>query len=197
MAEPNEEQTDTLPTAGEEAADQSAAPPSLERIVEALLFVGGVPLTPERAASAVRGLTAEQLTQIVDSLNASYRRQGRPYSIQPQERGYVLTLRPRYRLVVERLYGQVREARLSPAAIDVLSLVAYRQPVTKLEIESIRGSESSHLLRQLVRRGLVSLTQRGDSDSREVAYGTTQRFLELFKLSSIEDLPQTLDLQKL
>jgi segregation and condensation protein B len=172
-------------------------PPPLERVIEALLFIGGAPLTPEIARAAVRGMTPGQLSETVDLLNREYRYQGRPYSIQPQEHGYVLTLRPRFRSVIERLYGQARAARLSPAAIDVLSLVAYRQPVTKLEIEGVRGAESGNLLRQLVRRGLLAIVQSGPSLTGEVAYGTTPRFLELFKLLSLEDLPQTLDLQRL
>jgi segregation and condensation protein B len=94
----------------------------------------------------------------------------------------------------------MREARLSPAAIDVLALVAYRQPATKQEIDSIRGTESGHLLRQLVRRRLIDIVHRTESlleKKREVSYGTTERFLELFGLKSLEDLPQTQDLQKL
>ena len=75
--------------------------------------------------------------------------------------------------------------------------MAYRQPVAKQEIDSIRGAESGSLLRQLVRRGLISVVQRGESSRREVSYGTSQRFLDLFKLRSLDDLPQTQDLQKL
>jgi segregation and condensation protein B len=165
--------------------------------LEALLFVGGSPLTAERAAAAIRGLTADQFAQAIDTLNREYRTQGRPYAIQAREQGYALTLRSRFMPLVDRLYGQTREARLSPAAIDVLSLVAYRQPVTKAEIDSIRGAESGALLRQLVRRGLVAVVRRGESGQREVSYGTTARFLELFRLGSLDDLPQTQDLQQL
>jgi segregation and condensation protein B len=167
------------------------------RILEALLFVGGAPLTVERARGAVRGLTPEQFSQAVDELNRAYRHSGRPYAIQAQGHGYIMVLRPRFRSVAERLYGPAREARLSPAAIDVLALAAYRQPVTKQEIDSIRGVESGSILRQLVRRGLVVVVQRGEAGRREVSYGTTPRFLELFKLSSLDDLPQTQDLQRL
>ncbi len=174
-----------------------AAPPPLVHILEALLFVGGSPLTAERAGAAIRGLTPAQFTQAIDSLNRDYRRQGRPYFIQAQSQGYVLALRPQFRSVLERLYGQTREARLSTAAIDVLSLVAYRQPVSKQGIDALRGAESGALLRQLVRRGLIAIVQRGEAGHREVSYGTTARFLELFKLSSLDDLPQTQDLQKL
>jgi segregation and condensation protein B len=183
--------------AGAAAPAETAAPPPLPRIVEALLFVGGAPLTPERACETIRGLTPEQFRQAVEALNRAYRQQGRPYRVQAQERGYVLALQSRYRPVLEKLYGTTRAARLSPAAIDALALVAYRQPATKQEIDSLRGADSGHLLRQLVRRGLVAVVRRGDSAQREVTYGTTPRFLELFRLRSLDDLPQTQDLQRL
>jgi segregation and condensation protein B len=176
---------------------QVAVPPSPQRIIEAFLFVGGRPLTAAAAAEAIRGLTAEQFNEAVAELNRDYKRQGRPYLIQPREQGYVLTLRPRFRAVMEKLYGTAREARLSPAAVDVLALVAYRQPATKAEIDSLRGNESGALVRQLVRRGLIAVVGRGEANQREVTYGTTARFLELFGLRSLDDLPQTQDLQRL
>lgn len=178
-------------------ADVPAAPPSPKRIIEAFLFIGGSPLTAVRAADAIRGLTPAQFLEAIADLNRDYRKQGRPYSIQPRDQGYVLTLRPPFRPVLERLYGSNREARLSPAAVDVLALVAYRQPATRQEIESLRGAESGALLRQLVRRGLIAVVNRGEAAQKEVAYGTTPRFLDLFGLNSLEDLPQTQDLQRL
>jgi len=184
------------------APPPAPAPPTTEpsspvRIVEALLFVGGAPLTAVRASEIVRGLTPERFAEAIATLNHDYRRQGRPYVIGPQGQGYVLTLRPRFRGVLTKLYGTAREARLSPAAIDVLALVAYRQPATKQEVDSLRGAESGNLLRQLVRRGLIVVVQRGDATQRDVAYGTTPRFLELFGLSNLDDLPHTQDLQQL
>lgn len=176
--------------------DHSAAPPPLRRIVEALLFVGGAPLTAVRAAESVRGLTAEQFREALDALNREYRQQGRPYRIQMREQGCELVIQPRFRGVLDRLYGSTREARLSPAALDVLALVAYRQPIARQEVEALRGAESSSALRQLVRLGLI-VVQRGQSDQREVAYSTTSRFLTLFQLRSLDDLPRTQDLQKL
>jgi segregation and condensation protein B len=217
-------ETDALGTISQSASEISEAsetaevmsPPPPKRIVEALLFVGGAPLTAAGAAEAIRGLTADQFAEIIASLNQDYRRQGRPYVIRTvavtsptphhsplaphSDQGYVLELRPRYKPVWDRFYGTMREARLSPAAIDVLALVAYRQPATKQEIDSIRGTESGHLLRQLVRRRLIDIVHRTESlleKKREVSYGTTERFLELFGLKSLEDLPQTQDLQKL
>lgn len=174
-----------------------AAPPPLVRIVEALLFIGGPPLTPVRACEAIRGLTPAQFVQAIDALNKDYRRQHRPYTIRTQDQGYVLALQPSFRPVLDKLYGGTREARLSPAAVDVLALVAYRQPATKQEVDNLRGVDSGALLRQLVRRGLVQIVHRGDAAQREVSYGTTPRFLQLFGLHSLEDMPQTQDLQVL
>jgi segregation and condensation protein B len=178
------------------AQEKEEAPPPLLRIIEAMLFVGGAPLTAARACEAIRGLTPEDFQQAVDTLNRSYRSQGRPYQLQMQDHGYVLALRLRFAGVREKLYGGVREARLSQAAVDVLALVAYRQPATRQEIDSLRGADSGGVLRLLVRHGLVAL-QRGEGEDREVRYVTTQRFLDLFHLRSLDDLPQTQDLQRL
>src|SRR5438270_8985473 len=96
-----------------DAVPEPVVPPPPGRIAEALLFAGGQPLTPERAAAVVRGLSPENVRSLVDDLNRTYRRQNRPYTIQTTEQGYVLMLRPRYRPVVDRLAGGPREARLS------------------------------------------------------------------------------------
>jgi segregation and condensation protein B len=192
---PPPEVTPPAPSRSPAAEARAEAPPPLVRIVEAMLFVGGAPLTAVRACEAVRGLTPDEFHQTIDALNRAYRAQGRPYTIQLQEHGHVLALRPRYVGIHERLYGGPREARLSQAAVDVLGLVAYQQPATRQEIDSLRGADSGAVLRQLVRHGLVAL-QRGE-DGKEVRYVTTQRFLELFNLRSLEDLPQTQDLQRL
>src|SRR5262249_13333788 len=105
-------------------------------------------------------------------------------------------LLPRFRTAHERLYGAAREARLTPVALDVLALVAYRQPATKAEVDGLRGADCGPALRLLVRIGLVAI-QRGDGASREAAYGTTARFLSLFGLRNLDDLPRTQDPQRL
>jgi segregation and condensation protein B len=164
-------------------------PPSPEQLAEAMLFVGGRPLTAEKFCGVLR-VPAEVFHAAVDSLNRKYKAQNRPYSIQPREGGFVLAIRPQYRGLREKLYGGPREARLTQPALDVLSLVAYRQPVTKADVDALRGHDSGAVLRQLVRLGLVAVTRRGESGQREVCYGTTPRFLELFGLGSLDDLPR-------
>jgi segregation and condensation protein B len=172
-----------------EPVNEPTVPPTPVQIVEALLFVGGPPLTAGHAADAIRGLTAEQFRECIDTLNRVYRAQARPYAVMAERGGYVLRVSRRYAAVREKLYGGPREARLTQPALDVLSLVAYRQPVGKAEIDSVRGSDSGGVLRQLVRLGLIAASESG-GESKESLYGTTPRFLEVFRLRALDDLPE-------
>ena len=165
-------------------AEPDAPPPSPLQIVEAMLFIGGPPLTAEKACAAIRGLTAERFRELVDDLARNYRKQNRPYAVQPRDSGWVLALRSRYRGVLDKLFGGPKETRLTQPAIDVLSLVAYRQPIGKAAIDTARGADSGAVLRQLVRLGLIASARGG------IGYETTARFLELFGLRTLDDLPQ-------
>ena len=165
-------------------------PPSPEQIIEAMLFVGGPPLTAEAACSAIRGLSRDRFHAALDVLGRRYRQQRRPVAIQPREDGFVLMVLPSFRGLHERLFGGPREARLSQAALDVLSVVAYRQPVGKAEVDAMRGMDSGSVLRQLVRLGLIAVQHRAEAGHREVRYGTTPRFLRLFGLNALDELPR-------
>ena len=161
-----------------------------EQIIEAMLFVGGVPLTAATAGAAIRGLTAEGFREIADAIAQRYRLQHRPYAIMPREGGYALELLPAYRGLRERVFGGPRIARLAPAALDCLAAIAYRQPAAKADIDAVRGTDSGPVLRQLIRLGLIAARQRLGAGAGEVRYGTTARFLQVFGLESIEDLPR-------
>jgi segregation and condensation protein B len=141
------------------------APPPLVRIIEALCFVEGRPVTAHRAAEVIAGLTEEQFHQAVAELQKRYREQGRPYAFVRQGEGYLLTIRPQYLYLIERLYGEKKEAVLSLAAIEVLAIIAYRQPVTRSTIEALRGRDSTAALRQLLRRGLIAVQPASESAS--------------------------------
>jgi segregation and condensation protein B len=177
-------------TSGDAPGSPEPVPPTPEQLVEAMLFVGGHPLTAEVACSAVRGLTRDRFRAAIDKLNRRYRAQHRAYAIQPRDDGFVLAVPPAYRALRERLFGGPREARLSQPALDVLAVVAYRQPTGKAEIDAVRGTDSSGVLRLLVRLGLVAVRHRAEAGGREVRYGTTPRFLRVFGLSSLDELPR-------
>jgi segregation and condensation protein B len=177
------------------AAADDACPISPQTILEAMLFVGNRenrPLSLGRAAELMRDVTPEEIPELVGELNARYAARGAAYEIVGEGDGYRLTLRQEMSGLRNRFFGRVREARLSQAAIDVLALVAYRQPLSAEEIARMRGRPSNHVLAHLVRRGLLRI-ERLDSKRRTAHYFTTDRFLRLFNLASLEDLPRSED----
>jgi len=173
-------------------------PPLPEQIVEAMLFVGGSPVTHATVVAVIRGLEVEQFREIIDGLARKYKQQNRPYGVEARADGYVLTVKARYRAVREKLFGGPRAVRLSQPGLDVLSLIAYKQPLTKAELDSLRGSDCGGVLRMLVRLGLVATGKRTEvpadsetgSGKEVVCYRTTPRFLETFGLSTMDDLPR-------
>jgi segregation and condensation protein B len=184
-------------TAEPENADD-ACPISPRSILEAMLFVGdrdGQPLTAARAAELMRGVEPGEVPRLVDELNQQYAAGGAPYQVAEDGAGYRLTLRPAFRPLRDRLLGRMREARLSQAAIDVLAIVAYQQPLTGEQISRLRGKPSGHVLAQLVHRRLLRI-QRQPNKRHTADYYTTDRFLELFGLETLADLPQSEDLDR-
>jgi segregation and condensation protein B len=165
-------------------------------IVEAILFVGhprNEPMTAEQIAALMRGVPAREIDELVSELNQAYLRQGHAYHVASVDTGYRLELREEFWSMRNVFYGRVREARLSQAAVDVLAIVAYQQGLTRSEIDDRRGRPCGALLTQLVRRRLLRI-DRPSKKPRTARYHTTDRFLELFGLSGLHELPQSQDL---
>ena len=169
-----------------------------QTIVEAMLFVGSPDnraLTSQEIAALMRGVRPLEIDEIVRHLNQTYSSSGCPYTIISEGAGYRMTLREQFAGIREKFYGRVRQAKLSPAAIEVLAMVAYNQPLTGDEVARLRGRPSGHLLAQLVRRQLLRI-ERPEEKPRTAQYYTTQRFLTFFNLESLEDLPRGQELDR-
>ena len=178
----------TTPAVVEEDDDTSVNP---ESIVEAILFVGhpeNQPLKARAVASYLRGVSPQEVDQIVADLNAIYAEEGAPYEIISEGAGYRMSLRGEFQRLRESFYGRVREAKLSQVAVDLLAIVAYHQPIGRADIEEVRGQPSGGVLNQLVRRQLIQV-EYTEEKPRQKRYRTTDRFLDLFGLDSLEDLP--------
>jgi segregation and condensation protein B len=178
-----------------EPPKEDACPLCPRTILEAMLFVGNrdnQPLSPRQAAELMRDVEVDEVPLLVDELNRCYDKSGSPYHIAGEGDGYRLTLRREFNTLRDRFHGRVREARLSQAAVDVLALVAYRQPLTSEKIHRLRGKPSSNILAHLVRRGLLRI-ERPPSKRRTPHYYTTDRFLQLFNLQTLDDLPRSED----
>lgn len=159
-----------------------------KRIVEALVLAAGEPLAAARIAQAVPGLSAARARELALELRAEYDRDERGFELVEVAGGFQLRTRPELGEFVQRLEDE-RPARLSRAALETLSVVAYRQPVTRAEIEQVRGVDCGPVLRSLLERHLLRIAGHRDVPGRPMLYGTTRRFLEVFGLSSLEDLP--------
>lgn len=183
---------------GEPADANDPCPLSPRAILEAMLFVGnreGQPLLARRAAELMRGVQPEEVPALIEELDSRYAAHGCPYHIAREGKGYRLTLRAAFHPVRNQFYGRIREARLSQAAVDVLALIAYQQPLTSEQVSRLRGKPSGHILVQLVHRGLLQV-ERDASRPRTALYRTTDRFLSLFGLESLEDLPRSEELER-
>jgi segregation and condensation protein B len=181
-----------------DAIDDEACALTPRSILEAMLFVGSAdsqPLASDRVAGLMRGVRAAEIEELVRELNEQYAALGRPYEIKGEGVGFRMALRDGFERIRDKLHGRVRHARLSPAAVEVLSIIAYNGPQTHDEIARLRGTPSGAILSQLVRRQLLSV-DRPESSPRSVRYCTTQRFLDLFSLQSLEDLPRSEDLDR-
>jgi len=193
-----EEPAEDAADEGEPAAPAGSEPDcevSPRTILEAMLFVGhpeNQPLSSEKVASLMRGVRAHEIDELVVELNRTYEEEGCPYRIESAGSGYRLVLRDEFHSLRDVFYGRVKAAKLSQAAVDVLAIVAYKQPLTREEVDALRGKPSGSLLSQLVRRQLVRM-ERSHDQPRMPRFCTTDRFLQLFGLQSLRDLPQSPD----
>ena len=167
-------------------------------ILEAIFFVGtedNAPLANKDVAKLMRGVSPGEVDDLVVELNERYAKSLRPYHVASVGAGYRMMLRDEFNSLREKFYGKVREARLSQSAVDVLSIVAYNQPIRKANVDKLLGKSSSGVLSQLVRRQLLCIERTGKRPVI-VTYRTTDRFLDLFGLESLNDLPRSQDLER-
>lgn len=167
-------------------------------VVEAILFVGrpdNRAMSARELAAAMRGVSPGEVDAAVRELNSTYDADETPYHIEGTSAGYRLVLHDAFARMRDKFYGRTREAKLSPAAIEALSIIAYNQPVTAHEISELRGAANGAALATLVRRRLVRL-DRPDAGAPP-QYVTTERFLKLFGLESLDALPRSEELEKL
>jgi segregation and condensation protein B len=154
--------------------------------VESLLFVASEPSPIERLASVLQ-VTPEQIEEALHTLEKQYSSRG--LRLQRKRQRVQLVTTPEAADVVRRFLGLELTGKLSPAALEALAIVAYRQPVTRAQVEGIRGVNSDSVIRTLVNRGLIEEQGRLDQAGRPIIYGTTFDFLQQFGLTSLEQLP--------
>lgn len=176
--------------------DNVGCPISPESIVESILFVGAprdVKLNSRKIAAVLRDVSPKEVTKIVKELNRRYEKDNAAYRIKVDGGVFEMVLDPKLLDFQQEFFGRNREVRLSQAAIEVMAVVAYNQPITREQVEVLRGKPSGGVLKQLLKRQLLEQT-RDEKKPKVKYYCTAERFLDLFELDELADLPQSHDM---
>jgi segregation and condensation protein B len=188
----------------------SRTPMTLTQIVEALLFSAQNPLTASEITSTIRGAGSEdeftpnehakvreaEVAAALQQLKLEYIEQEHAFQLIEKAEGWQLTTDPQYGQWVRQLFPGPKPARLSAPALETLAIIAYRQPITRADVEAVRGVTIDGVLQTLMERGLVKISGRADLPGRPLLYQTTQIFLDHFGLSDLDELPNAEELRK-
>ena len=162
----------------------------LAKLLEAALFAASRALTLEELASLDPGAGAPGARAALDEVRALYASQDHGVELVEIAGGWQFLTRREYAEAIERAQFALRPRRLSPAALETLAIIAYRQPVGRLEVDEIRGVDSGAVIDKLIERGLVEVVTRGEGLGRPLLYGTTPQFLEILGLRDLDELPR-------
>lgn len=165
-------------------------PEDLGARVEAALLTLDRAITAGKLGEALGGLTAAQIDTAIEQLNKDYEQSGRSFRIERVAGGYEVLTLPQYADVMANLHKTRQDGKLSPAQLETLAIIAYKQPILRSQIEAIRGAASGEVIRALMERHLVKIVGRAEEIGRPMLYGTTKQFLEVFGLAGLKDLPQ-------
>jgi segregation and condensation protein B len=157
--------------------------------LEAVLLIADGPLTTRRLAQLSTLVDAAEAARLIETLNTAYDATDSAFRIERVATGFQMLTRPIFARWLDKLHHRQSQLKLSSPAMETLTIVAYRQPVTRADVEEIRGVQCAEMLKQLMERGLARVTGHDDSLGRPYLYGTTRRFLELFGLRTLTDLP--------
>jgi segregation and condensation protein B len=198
------EPQDTTETAAEEqtpigqAEDTMQNPPAdvtAESVTEAVLFATDEPISAERLAKIIE-TGVKQVKEHIKNLNDKYQANNNAFRIEQIAGGYQMMTLGLYNHWLKKLLRARDDGKLSPAALETLAIIAYKQPIIRADIESIRGVAAGEVLRSLMYKGLVKIVGRAEVLGRPMLYGTTKKFLEVFGLNALKDLPKIEELKK-
>lgn len=186
--------------------DAIAGRPTVRQVLEALFFATDEPLTLRQvldifdvfeSSPAGSSLTPERILSSIDELNHEYEAGGRAFRIVNVAGGYQFATRPEYGAWLGAMVREKAKRKLSVSALETLAVIAYKQPVTKPEIEAIRGVNADYVLRTLLERNLVTIVGRAATPGRPLLYGTTRDFLKHFGLNDLSELPKPREIDEL
>jgi segregation and condensation protein B len=164
--------------------------------VEAVLLVSDAALSTRKLVQLATLADVAEAKTLIERLNAAYDRSGSPFRVERVAAGYQLLTRPEYARWLGKLHQRQQELKLTPPALETLTILAYRQPMTRADLEALRGVQCTDMLKMLMERGLVRIAGEDDTLGRPFLYETTRKFLETFGLRSLDDLPDAGNLRR-
>lgn len=186
------EETDDEPEDVENPIEIEA---TLEAVIEAILFASDEPLSINRLAEIAEAGSVKDIRSAVTSLNKKYRTSNCSFRIEKISGGYQMMTLSAFNPWISKLIKVRSDNKLTPAALETLAIVAYKQPIIRADIEAIRGVACGEVLRNLMYKGLVKIVGRAEILGRPMLYGTTKKFLDAFGLNSLKDLPKVDELK--
>ncbi len=163
---------------------------NLKQALEAVLFACDEPISVSRLQDLLPEAAPQEIRDTLGQLRSEYEQSSRAFSLDEIAGGYQLLTRPQYTDIISRLKKAKADRKLSGAALETLAIIAYKQPIKRVDIEAIRGAQSGEVIRALMERGLVKIAGRDEVPGSPLLYGTTKEFLDVFGLKSAEDLPR-------
>ncbi len=165
-------------------------------VVEAILFAADEPVGVRKIVEIINAGGVKEVKKHIRTLNKKYRKMDCAFRIEELAGGYQMLTLSAYNPWLSKLIKVRSESKLTAAAMETLAIIAYKQPIMRVEIENVRGVAAGEMIRQLIEKGLVKITGRAEELGRPLLYGTTQKFLDIFGLATIKDLPQPEDAKK-
>ncbi len=164
----------------------------IKKVIEALLFVSEKPVTTDEIKQVLDGMEEEKIKEAINELREDYEKQERSFAVVELAGGYQIITKPEFAPWVSKLFKR-DELKLSNPSLETLAIIAYRQPLTRSEMEKIRGVNVEGVLKTLLDKGMVKIRGRKDAPGRPITYGTTEAFLKRFGLGGLEQLPKLRD----
>lgn len=166
-------------------------------VVEALIFSSESPLNIQRIREVVPEFSAREIQQTVSYLNTQYQFSGRPFFIKNIANGYQMFTAPEFSLYIDKLNESKQKSRLTQKSLETLAIIVYKQPITKHDVEEIRGVNSEGVIKTLLSRNLITIAGRAEAPGSPFIYKTTQKFLDYFGLKSLSDLPKIKEIDEI
>ena len=162
-----------------------------------MIFISKHPLTIQEISEFLKDVEKKEITGALDELQKRWEDMGRSFVLSSVAEGYQFRTRPEYSQYIVEFNKEIKKFRLSKAALEVLSIVAYKQPVTKIEVEKIRGVDCSSSVSMLLERRFIEIAGRKEVPGKPFLYRTTNLFLETFGLKDLKDLPTVKEIEKI